>query len=129
MRYSATIVRSLLIVIDIAVCAAAVGGGVYAMLGAPRIPRDWLRTTPFKTYFVPGLVLLVLVGGSMAAAAVMLVADVSGARVMSLEAGIVLLAWMGGQLSTIGYRHWAQAVPIALGVAVVVLSFALPAPG
>ena len=122
-------VRTVLIVIDVVVCAAAVIGGIYAMVGAPQFPRDWLRKTPFKTYFVPGLVLLVLVGGSMAAAAAMLVADVSGARVMSLEAGIVLLAWMGAQLSMTGYRHWTQAVPIGLGVAVVVLSFALPAPG
>ena len=122
-------VRSTLIVLEILIGAAAVAGGVYALVGAPRVPKEWLQATAFKTYFVPGLVLLVLVGGSMAAAAAMLLGGVSGARVMSLEAGIVLLAWMVAQLSMIGYRHWTQGLFVLLGVAVVVLSFALPAPG
>ncbi len=122
-------VRDTLLVLEILIAAAAVAGGVYAIAGAPRIPREWLQGTTFTTYFVPGLVLLILVGGSMAAAAAMLLAGASGARLMSLEAGVVLLAWMVAQLSMIGYRLWMQALPVALGVAVVVLSFALPAPG
>ncbi len=128
-RYSATMVRDTLIVLEILIAAAAVAGGVYAIMGAPGVPRDWLKGSAFKTYLVPGLVLLILVGGSMAAAAAMLLAGASGARVMSLEAGIVLLAWMVGQLSMIGYRHWTQPLLVVIGVAVVVLSFALPAPG
>ncbi len=122
-------VRSTLIVLEILIGAAAVAGGVYALLGAPRVPKEWLQATAFKTYFAPGLVLLVLVGGSMAAAAALLLGGASGARVMSLEAGIVLLAWMVAQLSMIGYRHWTQPLLVVLGLAVVVLSFALPSPG
>ena len=122
-------VRTVLIVFEIVIAVAAVTGGAYAILGAPRVPREWLQGTAFKSYLVPGLALLVLVGGSMVAAAAMLLAGASGARVVSLEAGIVLLAWMVAQLSMIGYRHWTQALSIGLGLAVVVLSFALPAPG
>jgi hypothetical protein len=122
-------VRTVLIVLEIVIAVAAVTGGAYAILGAPRVPREWLQGTAFKSYLVPGLALLVLVGGSMVAAAAMLLAGASGARVVSLEAGIVLLAWMVAQLSMIGYRHWTQALSIGLGLAVVVLSFALPAPG
>jgi hypothetical protein len=128
-RYSAAMVRDTLIVLEILIAVAAVAGGVYAIVGAPGIPPEWLKGSAFKTYLVPGVVLLVLVGGSMAAAAAMLLAGSSGARVMSLEAGIVLLAWMVGQLSMIGYRHWTQPLLVVIGVAVVVLSFALPAPG
>ena len=73
--------------------------------------------------------MLVLVGGSMAAAAALLLGDASSARVVSLEAGMVLLGWMAVQMTMIGYRHWTQLLTIGLGIAVVVLSFALPAPG
>ena len=123
------VVRTVLIVLETVIAAAAVAGGVYAMLGAPRVPREWLRTSPFGSYFIPGLVLLALVGGSMVAAAAMLLVDAPGARLMSLEAGIVLLGWMAAQLTMIGYRHWMQLLLVTLGIAVVVLSFALPAPG
>ena len=116
-------------VVEIVIAATAVVGGAYAILGAPRVPREWLQGSAFKSYLIPGLVLLVFVGGSMAAAAALLLTDASAARVVSLEAGIVLLAWMVAQLSTIGYRHWTQALSIGLGLVVVVLSFALPAPG
>jgi len=123
------VVRTVIIVLEIVIAVAAVTGGVYAILGAPRVPREWLQGSMFKSYLVPGLALLILVGGSMAAAAAMLLTGASGARVVSLEAGIVLLAWMVAQLSMIDYRRWAQALSIGLGLVVVVLSFALPAPG
>jgi hypothetical protein len=128
-RYSATMVRTTLIALEIVIAVSAVIGGVYAILGASRIPAGWLQGTAFKSYLVPGLALLVLVGGSMAAAAAMLLAGASGARIVSLEAGVLLLAWMVAQLSMIGYRHWTQPLTMALGIAVVVLSFALPSPG
>ncbi len=122
-------VRITLIVLEIVIAVAAATGGAYAILGAPRIPREWLQGTAFKSYLVPGLALLVLVGGSMVAAAAMLLTGASGARVVSLEAGVLLLAWTVAQLSMIGYRHWTQPLTVALGIAVVVLSFALPSPG
>jgi hypothetical protein len=122
-------VRDVLIVLEIVVASAAVAGGLYAMIGARGTPREWLQNTPFRSYFWPGLTLLILVGGSMAAAAALLLGDASSARVVSLEAGIVLLGWMAVQLSIIGYRHWTQLLSIGLGVGIVVLSFALPAPG
>ena len=122
-------VRAALIVLEILIGAAAVAGGAYALLGAPGVPSEWLRGTLFKTYFLPGLLLLFVVGGSMAAGAAILLGGASLARVVSLEAGILLLAWMVAQLSMIGYRHWTQPLLVLLGLGVVVLSLALPAPG
>jgi len=128
-RYSADMVRTTLIVLEIAIASVAVVGGLYAMLGARRVPRPWLNGTPFRSYFWPGATLIILVGGSMAVASALLLGDASSARVVSLEAGIVMLAWVAVQLSMIGYRHWTQLFSLGLGVAVVALSFALPAPG
>ena len=115
--------------LEIVIGASAVAGGVNALAGAKGIPREWLRHTPFKSYFIPGLVLLVVVGGSMLVAAGLLLADASTARLLSLEAGIVLLGWMAAQLATIGSLHWLQPVFLVLGLVVVAVSFTLPAPG
>ena len=122
-------IRTIVIVLDLVIGVAAVAGGVYLLAGARGLSRDWLRGTPFRTFFWPGLVLLVLVGGSLLAAAALLIADAHVGRLVSVEAGVVLLGWAGVLLTTAGYRHWLQLLSVALGIAVVVLSFALPAPG
>ncbi len=121
--------RTTLIVLELIIGVAAVGGGVYALTGAPSVPREYLKGTPFRSYLVPGLVLIVIVGGSMLLAATLLILEVGWARVVSLEAGVILVAWIGMQVSMIGYRHWLQPVMGALGLAIVVLSFLLPSPG
>lgn len=122
-------VRTTLIVFEVLIGAGAVAGGVVALTGAKAVPREWLHRIPFKAYFIPGLVLLVVIGGSMLAAAGLLLAGASVARLVSVEAGIVLLGWISAQLAMIGYRHWLQPLFIVLGLAVVMLSFALPSPG
>ena len=118
-----------LIVLELCIGVGALAGGVNALTGAKGVPREWLSGTPFKSYFVPGLLLFVVIGGSMLAAAGLLLGGASAARLVSLEAGIVLLGWIAAQLATIGYRHWLQPLFLVLGLAVVVLSFALPCPG
>jgi hypothetical protein len=122
-------IRTIAIVLDLAIGVAAVAGGIYLLAGARDLSREWLRGTPFKTFFWPGLVLLVLVGGSLLAAAGLLIAQAHAGRLVSVEAGVILLGWTGVVLTTAGYRHWLQLLSVALGIAVVALSFALPAPG
>lgn len=128
-RYSARMLTTTVIALDLAIGVAAVGGGIYLMIGAPGLSREWLRGTPFRSFLWPGLALLVLVGGSLIAAGVLLLGDASSGRLVSVEAGVVLVGWGAFVLVTTGYRHWLQALPVALGVAVVVLSLRLPAPG
>ena len=121
--------RTVVIALDLIIGVAAVAGGVYLLAGARGLSQEWLRGTSFRTFLWPGLVLLVLVGGSLLAAAALLIAQAHVGRLVSVEAGVVLLGWTGVLLATAGYRHWLQLLSVALGLAVVVLSFALPAPG
>jgi hypothetical protein len=129
LRYSATMTRTTLTVLEIVIGIGALAGGVNALAGAKGVPREWLHHTPFKTYLVPGLVLIAVIGGSTLASAGLLIAGAAAARLVSLEAGIALLGWMAAQLVTIGYRHWLQPLLVVLGLAVVVLSLKLPCPG
>jgi hypothetical protein len=122
-------IRTIVIVLDSALGVAAVAGGVYGVAGGSRGPREWLRGTPFRTLFWPGLVLLVVCGGSLLAAAALLITGSHSGRLVSVEAGVALVGWAGVMLSALGYRRWVQLLPVVLGLAVVVMSFALPAPG
>ena len=48
----------------------AFGGGYYGLAGAAGVPTEWLEGSPFRDYFVPSLILLVVVGGSFLVAAI-----------------------------------------------------------
>jgi hypothetical protein len=122
-------ISTVVIVLDVVLGLAAVAGGVYLLAGAPRLSRGWLRGTPFRSFFWPGILLLVLVGGSLLVAAGLLLADSQVARLVSMEAGLILFAWGAIPLTSAGYGNRLPLLPVGLGIAVAVLSFLLPAPG
>jgi hypothetical protein len=100
----------------------AFAGGYLGMSGATGVPRDWLDGSPFHTYFAPGLILFVVVGGSCLAASVAVWRRRRLARTAALGAAGVLLAWLAVELVIIGYVSWMQ--PATLIAAVLVLALA-----
>jgi len=101
-----------------------VAGGIGVMKEALPFPRVWLEGTPFHTYFLPGLILCVVVGGSHLAAAFVLLRHRSPARTTSLLAGLILTGWMIGELALIGFRAPIQAWFLGLGLIETGLSLA-----
>ena len=122
-------IRNTVIALDLVLGLLALAGGIYLLAGAPRLSKEWLRNTPFKSYAWPGLVVVVLVGGSLIAAAVLLLSGATRGRLVSVEAGVLLVGLTALHLSTAGYRHWFQIAALVAGAVVVGLSLALPAPG
>jgi hypothetical protein len=104
----------------------ALGGGYYGLSGATGVPTEWLNGSPFSDYFVPSLILLVVVGGSFIVAAMAVFTGLRIARLAALAAGIVVLGWLAVQLAIIGYVSWMQPTTAMAGVLVVVLGSLLP---
>ena len=104
----------------------AFGGGYYGLSGAKDVPKEWLEGSPFLDYFVPSLILLVVVGGSFVVAAMAVFIGLRIARLAALTAGIVVLGWLAVQLSMIGYVSWMQPTTAIAGVLVLVLASLLP---
>lgn len=94
----------------------ALGGGIYGMAGARGIPVAWLAGTPFRSYLIPSLVLVVLVGGSSLTAAIAIVRGWPSAALVNAVAAGVLLAWITIQVGLIGYVSWLQPVMFAAGL-------------
>jgi hypothetical protein len=86
----------------------AFAGGYYGMSGAEDVPREWLEGSPFDDYFIPGLVLFLVVGGSLLAAAIAVFAGLRIARLAALGAGLIVLAWLAVETLIIGYVSWMQ---------------------
>jgi hypothetical protein len=104
----------------------AFGGGYYGLSGAQGVPTEWLKGSPFPDYFVPSLILLVVVGGSFLMAAIAVFAGLRIARVTTFAAGLVVLGWLAAQLAIIGYVSWMQPTTAVAGVLVLVLGSLLP---
>ncbi len=104
----------------------AIAGGYYALSGAADVPVAWLDGSPFSTYTMPGIVLLVVVGGSAAVGAVAVFAQKPFARRSALAAGVVLLGWIGVQVSIIGYVSWLQPTMAVVALVIVALGLLLP---
>ena len=79
---------------------ALLGGGALALWpdgSALRAPMSLLEGTPFKDFFVPGLVLFFAVGVMNLIAALGARARKPGAEVFSFAAGLVTLGWIIGE--------------------------------
>ena len=117
--------RFALLVIELVVAANALGGGVYGLAGAKGVPTELLDGTPFRDFRVPSLTLLVAVGGSMGAAAVLtVVAWPTAAAWAAIAAGAILLTWIAVQVALIGYVSCLQPLMGVLAVVAVALGAA-----
>lgn len=127
-RGSTTARRWLLFVIELVVAVNAVGGAIWGLAGAEDVPREWLAGTPFDSYVVPSLILLVAIGGGMGAAALALLVDHRRAAELSAAAGLILIGWITVQVLVIvpnGGFSWLQPAMLAAGSLVAALGWQL----
>jgi hypothetical protein len=104
----------------------ALGGGYYGLTGAVGVPTEWLEGSPFADYFVPSLILLVVVGGSFAVAAIAVFARLRAARFAVFMAAFVVLGWLIVQIAILGYVSWMQPATAIAGVLILILGSQLP---
>jgi hypothetical protein len=104
----------------------AFAGGCYGLLGAEGVPVEWLEGSPFNDYFVPSLVLFMLVGGSFLFASIAVFEQFRVARASAFAAGTIVLVWIAIQVTIIGYVSWMQPATAFAGLLVVMLARRLP---
>lgn len=105
----------------------AFAGGSYGMAGAPGVPTAWLDGSAFSTYFVPGLALFVVVGGTFLLAAVTVLARSRLARPAAVGAAVIALGWLVVQVAVIGMVSWLQPVTALAALVVLMLASQLRA--
>ena len=120
--------RSLRIVLAALLTFVGLGGvfGGIQMLVDPYQPMGMtphmIIRTPFDTYAVPGVLLLVLLGLVPLALAVAVLLRTPFATVCAGVFGLGLLAWIGTQWVLTDARLWLQPVLFTVGLAVVVVA-------
>ena len=116
-------------VLQLFIGLGAVGGGL-ALVFEPSglnlgIPLELLKSTPFSTYLVPGIVLLVVngLGSLMGATASFTRHRYAGETAMAL--GVFLVAWIMLQVYWFADFHWLHALYLGLGLLELVLGWLL----
>ncbi|WP_103383714.1 hypothetical protein [Pseudonocardia dioxanivorans] len=120
------VTRWSLVVVEALVALAAVYGGVGLMAdNMIGMPHDWLSATPFTSWVVPGMLLVLVVAVPMTVAAVLEARRSTWAPVVSIAAGGALVAWIGVQLLVVQRYNVLQPVMLGIGLAVFLLAVVL----
>ena len=122
----AVVTRYTLGILLIILAVNAFGGGWYGMSGAPDIPLEWLENTPFTNYFIPSLILFIVVGGASLAAGILVFRISRVARLASFFAGMITVIWLSVQMSMIGYVSWMQPTTAVVAAVILILTWLLP---
>ena len=88
-------VRIALALIEAIIGLGAIGGGIAILTGAFNqwLPLAWLQGTPFNDYTIPGLILLIVIGGGMLLAAVTIFTQHEWAVLLSAAMGLVMIGF------------------------------------
>jgi hypothetical protein len=115
-----------LVVISAFNALSALGGGI-GMVAADGLsmPKSMLADTPFSTFAIPGLILVLVVGGTQAAATWSLVACRGSALLWSAVAGFGMLIWIVTEVGFIHALTYAQVIYLVTGLVQLILVLSL----
>jgi hypothetical protein len=97
---------------------AAVGGLALMTEWIPQ-QASWVRHTDFPSNYVPGVVLMAVVGGSSLVAAAALLKRSDGWQLACIVAGTVMVFWIVGEVASIRAFHFLQVIYLVTGALVV----------
>jgi hypothetical protein len=107
-----------------AIGIGALYGGI-SLLPDPEgfgVEESWLDGTPFPSYTIPGLFLLVVIGGGMLGAAATALLGSRWTRLAAFCLGLALLLFLSVETVAIGYQGPAQLGLVAItGIPAIVL--------
>jgi hypothetical protein len=111
------VIRIALVVIEAFIGLSAIQGGIALLTGAfdQYVPVAWLAGTPFSDYMIPGLVLVIVVGGSALLAAVTVFIHREWAVLVSVLAGLLMAGYEVVEIVSLDSKV-GNALPTVLGV-------------
>jgi len=98
---------------------SAGGGGIALMTGAIPRQASWLQHTDFVSQYVPGVILMAVVGGSSLFAALAMMKGADGWQLSSILAGVIMFFWIIGEIASIRAFHFLQVIYFVTGAAVI----------
>lgn len=117
--------RSLSVVIIFNILSAISGGIGLAWNNAIGLPESFLTGTPFKSYFWPGVILGLVVGGTQLLALAALLGKSKLGLFWAAVAGFGMQIWIFGEIYATQMVSWLQIVYFATGTLELILVLGL----
>lgn len=112
----ATVYWTLLVVTVLQATAAVLGGIALIATDGLGMPATMLQNSPFHSFLWPGLILLVVVGGTQVTAAIALVRRADSADFWAAVAGLGMIIWIFVETMLVSEPSWLQPLFFATGV-------------
>jgi hypothetical protein len=119
-RTGPVLLRAVTVGVEIVLGLAAVYGSVGLLTGTIGMSDTWLSGTPFRTWAVPGLALLLVVAVPTLTAAVLETRRRPRAQLVSATAGLLQVGWIAVELLVM--RRYDPLQPVVLALAIVLLA-------
>ncbi len=103
--------------------ASAVYGGIALVADGMGMPSSWLESTPFTSWTLPGVALLVTVAVPQLGAAGLVVVRHHRAALAGLVVGAALVLWIVAQLLVLRRYFFLQPLIAGLGVVEMLLAW------
>lgn len=97
----------------------ALAGGILLMTGGLAPPQSLIEHTIFTNYFIPGLILFAIVGGSSLVGLISVIITGYSQNALVVGAGLIMLGWIASELIITTTFHWLQVVYLMTGLLVV----------
>ena len=114
--------RTTLVVLELLLGASAVYGGVGLLTGTLGMSDEWLVGTPFVSWLVPGVALLLIVAAPMLAAGLLEVRGHHLAPPASVLAGVLTVGWIAVQLFVMQRYFVLQPVVLVLAAGILLVA-------
>ena len=98
---------------------SSIGGGIALMTGLIPEQAEWVEHTDFPSLYFPGVILMAVVGGSSAIAALAMTKHSEGWQLSSIAAGVIMLFWIVGEVASIRGFHFLQVIYFVTGAMVI----------
>ena len=106
----------------------AIAGG-YQLVSHPKgtasMPIEMLHASPFATFFIPGIVLLVFIGAVNVLSLVVTIKGGLHRGSIAVVGGGILIGYMTAEVWWIGWQNALQPLYLALGVVLLLSGLAL----
>jgi hypothetical protein len=115
------VIRVALLVLETFLWTSALAGGIAILQGVVFgyvLPYAWLAGTPFSDYTIPGLTLVIVVGGSALLAAATVLIDREWTVLVSALAGLMIAGYEVVEAASIDSK-FGDALPTVLGMQLV----------
>jgi hypothetical protein len=116
-------------VLQVLIGIGAVGGGLMLVLDPSGqnlgTPLEMLEGTPFKTFLIPGIVLLVINGLGSLAGAILSFMRHQYAGYVAMALGVFLVAWILVQVYWFNGFHWLHWLYLGVGIVELTLGWSV----